>query len=106
MANIGHVQYQKGNQSGELKAVWTHDDYGCGTGLATDITTGEPNSTFAGNYQIQYFDNEGSLQAELDLEIQKRNGCFALTWRKNGAITSIGIGIETANVLSAGYYDV
>lgn len=106
MANIGHVQYQKGDQSGELKAVWTHDDYGCGTGIATGITTSEANSTFAGNYQIQYFDNEDNLQAELDLEIKKNNHHYKLTWRKNGTITSIGIGIENANVLSAGYYDV
>ena len=103
MANIGHVQYQKGEQSGELKAVWTHDDYGRGTGLATGLTT---NSTFAGLYQIQYFDNIGNLQAKLDLEIEKSDHCYKLTWRKNGTITSIGIGIENANVLSAGYYDV
>jgi len=106
MANIGHVQYQKGDQLGELKAVWTHDDYGCGTGRATAATTDKENPIFSGDYQIQYFDHEGNLQAELDLEIEKSGHCYKLTWRKNGKTTSIGIGIETTGVLSAGYYDV
>ncbi len=52
MSNIGHVQYSKDDVTGELNAVWVHDDYGRGTGLAT----GNTNHKFEGNYQIKYFD--------------------------------------------------
>jgi len=102
MANIGHVQYQKGANIGELTAVWVHDDYGYGTGKAT----GGTNTAFEGCYQIQYFDDKGTLQAELDLEVRKTEYCYNLTWRNKGKITSIGIGLESAGILSVGYHDV
>jgi hypothetical protein len=102
MSNIGHVQYKKNENGDALTAVWAHDDYGYGTGKATGIL----NTSFEGNYQIKYFDNDGSLQAELALEIKKEAHCYNLIWRKNNKITSRGIGMENSGVLSAGYYDV
>jgi len=102
LSNIGHVQYSKGNVTGELKAVWVHDDYGRGTGLATGNTT----SKFEGTYQIKYFDMGGILLAELDLEIINNGSSYNVTWSKNGLVTSIGIGMENSKVLSVGYYDV
>ncbi|MCJ8337354.1 MAG: hypothetical protein MJK10_02690 [Pseudomonadales bacterium] len=102
MSNIGHVQYFKGDNPGELKAAWVHADYGRGTGLAV----GDANANFAGNYQIRYFAENGSLVAELDLEIISNGHSYELTWSKEGAVTSIGIGMENSEVLSAGYYDV
>ncbi len=117
MANIGHVQYSKGDVSGELKAVWIHDDYGSGTGLAIGNTSSEfeganferanfEGASFEGKYQIKYFDESGSLMAELDLEIINNGNFYKVTWSKVGVVTSIGIGQETSNVLSVGYYDV
>ena len=102
MPNIGHVQYRKSNNSGELIAEWIHADYGRGTGIAS----GNNDHTFAGNYLIQYFDSQHTLVAELDLEITHKTDAYHLTWRKNGIVTSVGVGMENAGVLNAGYYDV
>jgi len=102
VSNIGHVQYFKGDKAGELKALWIHADYGAGTGLAIGGST----ARFEGNYQIQYFDESGSLLIELDLEIISNGHRYDLTWSKDGIVTSIGIGLENSNTLSAGYYDV
>jgi len=102
MSNIGHVQYTKSDVLGELKAVWVHDDYGMGTGLAT----GNDNSKFEGSYQIQYFDEAKVLVAELELEITHLGDTYKVTWSNNGVVSSIGIGMERDNVLSVGYYDV
>ena len=102
MSNIGHVQYSKGDVTGELKAVWVHDDYGRGTGLAT----GNENSEFEGNYQIKYFDENSILLAELDLEIINNGSSYNVTWSKGGRVTSVGIGMENSSTLSVGYYDV
>jgi sporulation protein YlmC with PRC-barrel domain len=102
MSNIGSVQYSKGDKIGELKAVWIHADYGHGTGLAI----GDPNTKFEGKYQIKYFDENGSFLTDLDLEIIKNDQRYDLSWSRNGVVTSIGIGIENSNTLSAGYYDL
>lgn len=102
MSNIGHVQYSKGKNTNELKAVWVHAVSGRGTGLAT----GESNAEFEGEYLIKYFDESGAVQAELDLEIIRNDQYFDLIWRKKGVVTSVGIGMENANILSAGYCDV
>ncbi|KGJ93997.1 hypothetical protein [Colwellia psychrerythraea] len=102
MSNIGHVRYSKGDKAGELKAVWIHDDCGQGTGLAI----GDSNTKFEGKYQIKYFDENGTLQAERDLEIINNGNSYKLTWSKNGVVTCVGIGMENSNILSAGYYDL
>lgn len=102
LSNIGHVQYSKGDVTGELKAVWVHDDYGRGTGLAT----GNANSEFEGNYQIKYFDENSIFLAELDLEIINNGSSYNVTWSKSGRVTSVGIGMENASTLTVGYYDV
>ncbi len=102
MSNIGSVQYSKSDIIGELNAIWVHADYGHGTGLAT----GGSSTDFGGKYQIRYFNEKGACVAELDLEIIKNEHRYDLTWSKNGIVTSIGIGMENSNTLSAGYYDV
>ncbi len=102
MSNIGHVQYSKGDYAGELKAIWVHADYGRGTGLAT----GGSSNGFEGKYRIEYFDENGISQAEVDLEISFNGHSYDLTWSKDGNITGIGVGMEISNILAAGYYDV
>jgi len=102
LSNIGHVQYSKGDATGELKAIWVHDDYGKGTGLAT----GNEGYKFEGNYHIKYFDEDGILLAELDLEIINNGSSYNVTWSKHGIVTSLGIGMINSNILSVGYYDV
>jgi len=102
LSNIGHVQYSKGDVTGELKAVWLHEDNGRGTCLAT----GSTNSEFEGNYQIKYFDENSILLAELDLEIINNGSRYNLTWSKGGLVTSVGIAMENSSTLFVGYYDV
>ena len=102
MSNIGHVQYVKNGNSGELNATWVHSEYGHGKGLAI----GKPSGKFDGKYAIKYFDENDILVAELDLVIINNGFNYDLTWSKDGVVTSVGIGMENSNVLSAGYYDV
>lgn len=96
------VLYKKGDKEGTLNAEYCHSVDGKGNGIAH----GNSKEGFEGEYQIQYFDDKGSLQAERDLEIQKKGDCFYLTWSKNGSITSTGIGFENAEGLLVGYHDV
>ena len=102
MSNIGHVQYFKSDDSGKLNAIWVHAEDGHGKGVAI----GNPSGKFDGKYQVKYFDKNDILVAELDLEIINNGHNYELTWSKDGVVTSIGIGMENSNVLSAGYYDV
>jgi len=55
---------------------------------------------------VKVVQNSGSLLIELDLEIISNGHRYDLTWSKDGVVTSIGIGLENSNTLSAGYYDV
>lgn len=100
MSNIGHVQYSRSDNLTDFRAVWVHAEYGHGTGLAV----GESNAEFEGVYQIKYFDENGTLLAERDLEIVKNEHNFELTWSENGVVRSIGM--KNSNILTAGYYDV
>ncbi len=102
MKNIGHVLYKKSKEPGTLKAIWCHSEQGTGTGIAI----GDSTNGFEGHYQIRYFDNKGNLQAERELEIQKKDDCFKVYWFNNDEISAFGIGLENAEGLSVGYRDI
>ncbi|TMP44652.1 hypothetical protein CWB96_16250 [Pseudoalteromonas citrea] len=102
LANIGHVKYIKTHTSGKLNAVWVHNNYGQGTGIAVSQTA---SSEFEGTYQVTYFDMHGLEVAHLDLKIVKSGDVFNLTWLKNNAITSLGVGMIHENALCVGYCD-
>ena len=104
MKNIGSVIYRKGEKIGSLSAKWCHSDYGNGTGIATSVD--RSGDSFAGVYDIQYFDNIGGIQATLKLKIESCDGFFQLSWFNNGNLTATGIGQENNGVLSVGYCDV
>ncbi len=99
--NIGVVVYTKGESPGTLNAVWCHSDGVGGIGVAT----GGPAEGFAGEYIIKYFDGGGNFQAQRDLKIQKQGSQYTLAWIKDGKTTARGIGMETAEGLTAGYRD-
>lgn len=102
--NVGAVLYRKSNKPGTLYAEFCHTDDGAGHGIAT--ASEEPYQDFEGKYRIQYFDQNGDLQAERDLEIRKEGEQYHLTWFNNKVISGKGIGFETDEGLVAGYVDV
>ncbi len=99
--NLGVVVYTRGENPGILNAVWCHSDGIGGTGVAT----GGPVNGFAGDYIIEYFDDQGNFQARRDLVIQKQGDRYTLAWIRDGETTARGIGMETAQGLTAGYRD-
>ena len=102
MSSVGVVLYKKGYRPGSLTAEWCHSDYGSGTGIAT----GGPVNDFEGHYIIRYYDNSGNFQAERELNIQKSDNFYQVSWINNGVISGKGIGIETEDGLSVGYRDL
>jgi len=102
MNNIGFVVYKKGNEPGMLMAQWEHSDYGKGTGIAK----GSQSDGYEGEYTIQYFDNNGIIQAERDLIIKKEGDSYHLSWFKENKKTAEGIGKEISCCLCVGYHDI
>ncbi|VVS91447.1 hypothetical protein [Desulfoluna spongiiphila] len=101
MSGVGIVHYTKNDEPGTLVAEWCHSEYGNGTGVAT----GGPAKGFEGHYRIIYYDDQGNLQAERELDIKKSGAQYQVSWLNNGDVSAIGIGIETSVGLSVGYRD-
>jgi len=102
MINVGFVLYKKSEEPGTLNAIWCHRDGGNGIGIAT----GGSNEGYEGNYLIRYSDHKGNIQADREMKIRKDGNCYKLQWLDNGKVTGEGIGMETAEGLSAGYCDL
>ncbi len=99
MIDIGCVLYQKGDEPGTLYAKWCHSYSGSGTGKAT----GGPVKGFTGRYRLRYFDNAGNVDADVELDIQKKGDFYELSWMKDGEEIDKGIGMEIAGGLAAGW---
>ena len=99
MHNIGLVIYKKDHENGNLNATWCHSNGQQGTGVAT----GGPLIGFEGVYDIQYFDSEGKLDAELRLQIVKQENLYFSKWINKGEVTSTGIGMEVDGTLAIGW---
>lgn len=96
--NVGFVIYTLGDQPGTLNAVWGHQINGGGTEKAV----GGKGSGYAGTYHITYYNREGRKLVENTLEITSEAEDYDLTWYKDGAIVTRGIGRETPAGLIAG----
>ncbi len=105
-SNIGHVQYQFANDLTSLNAVWCHADYRSGVGLAKLLTENRQNSDFVGDYNIQYFDECGLLQADLTLKVRKQEEIYIVHWFDGNVMSAAGVGHELNGVLSVGYRDI
>ena len=99
MIDIGFVLYKKGEKPGTLTAEWCHAVAGNGTGIAT----GGPAVGFVGHYNIRYFDNNGNVDADLELTIQKAGDNYELVWIDDGEITNRGIGKVIEGGLAVGW---
>ena len=102
MDNIGFVLYKKGIEPGTLNAKWNHSTLGSGRGIAS----GGSAEDFVGNYRIRYFNENGEVVADRDLEILKNGDNFSITWSKDNKVTAIGIGILVEDGLAAGWKNV
>jgi hypothetical protein len=96
--NVGYVIYTLGEKPGTLNAVWGHQINGSGTGKAV----GGEGPGYTGTYHITYYNREGRKLVENTLEITSEADDYDLTWYKDGAIVTRGIGRETTAGLIAG----
>jgi hypothetical protein len=97
--NIGFVIYTPGKAPGTLDAIWGHQLKGSGTGTAT----GGTGRDYPGHYRIRYLYDDGSLFAEVDLDIERRGDHYDLSWSRDGILRSRGVGHLTAAGLVAGW---
>jgi hypothetical protein len=81
-----------------LNVVWAYQIHGSGTGKAF----GGEGPGIAGTYHITYYNFEGRKLVKNTLEITLQTGDHDLTWYKDGAIVTRGIGCETPAGLIAG----
>lgn len=102
MIDVGFVLYKKGSEAGTLEANWCHSSSGAGTGKAS----GGPDKGFSGNYSIRYFDNNGNIEADLELDIEKDGNIYQVIWIQDGKITARGIGMEVDEGLAVGWRSV
>jgi len=102
MIEIGIVTYTKGKKSGTLDAKWFISPTKGGTGTAV----GGPETGFIGRYKITYYHENGTFDAELDLEINKPGNAYELLWKHNGFTRAKGTGMEVGGSLVAVWQSV
>lgn len=101
--NIGFVLYRPGDEPGTLDATWCHAWFGrndMGSGRAT----GGPADGFVGSYDVEYFDKNGKAVASFELRIRHgETDYYELEWLENGKLMDVGVGVEVAEGLAAGW---
>ncbi len=107
MNNIGCVVYSKTTKN--LNAFWFYSNNNkviSGTGIGVRTDEGNIESRFDGQYNITYFDEDGTELSTLKLIISFKSGYYDLKWIKDDKISYYGLGLEIDNKLSAGWYKV
>ena len=102
MSDIGVVQYSKNTNNNIIDAKWHYLKNGekkSGTG----IVKGKFDKTFAGDFQVTYYNQEGIETTNFQLKIEIEGEQYHLKWIKDGNIEYFGIGIEYNNILFAGW---
>lgn len=102
MLDIGIVYYRMRADANIIDATWYSTRLGnneVGIGMATGDTT----NGFAGDYVITYFYPDGSESGTFDLKIEKNGAIYDLSYSQNGKKLLLGVGLETADGLAAGY---
>lgn len=102
MNEIGIVLYKKSSELGTLDAKWSVTSNKNGTGKAV----GGPSEGYSGKYQIRYFHDDGSFDADLELEICKREKDYEVVWIKNGVVRAKGIGMEVNDTLAVAWQSI
>ena len=105
MIDIGVVYYRMGATSNTIEATWYTsrlEKRETGRGLAN----GDTSNGFPGEYFVAYFHPDGSKAGTFDLRIEKAGAVYDLSWSQQGKLTHVGVGIEVADGLAAGWRKV
>lgn len=104
MNDIGFVQYSK-NASQGMDASWHYWKDGImksGTGIVKGIL----DKTFAGDFQVIYYDQHGTETSNFQLRIFHVGTHYTIEWLTNGVVEYIGTGVVFDNNLFAGWRKV
>ena len=97
--NIGYAVYTKGATPGTLNAIWNYANVWSGKGKATGLSKG----SFAGNYHIKYYYENGEFSDEYDLVIEKSGDVYRASWISKGKLSAVGVGMVVENGLAVGW---
>ena len=102
MNDIGFVQYSKNTNKKIIEATWFYlmnREKISGTG----IVKGKFDNTFAGDFNVKYYNKEGVETSNYKLIITLEENQYQLKWITNDIVEYFGIGIEYDNKLFAGW---
>ncbi|MEM7116687.1 MAG: hypothetical protein AAF614_29905 [Chloroflexota bacterium] len=102
MLDIGIVHYQMRAGGGVIDARWHSTRLGTKE-VGTGVAQGDTSNGFAGDYVITYFDPDGTTSGTFDLKIEKNGAVYDLSYSQHGQALLLGVGMETADGLAAGY---
>ncbi len=105
MIDIGIVYYRMGREENTIDAIWYTsrlDKKEIGKGIAR----GHTSDGFPGDYVVTYFYPDGSEAGTFDLRIMKTGPVYDLSYSKDGKLLFLGVGIDTADGMAAGYRKV
>ena len=102
MIDIGVVYYRINSTRNEIDAIWYSSRLN-NKGIGKGVAKGDTSNGFPGNYDVIYFNPDGSESGTFDLKIEKTGPIYDLTWSKEGELLFIGVGIETSDGLAAGW---
>jgi len=102
MIDIGVVYYRINSTRNEIDAIW-YSSRLANKEIGKGVAKGDTSNGFAGNYDITYFNPDGSDSGTFDLKIEKTGPIYDLAWSKEGELLFIGVGIETSDGLAAGW---
>ncbi|MBU1082633.1 MAG: hypothetical protein KKB59_19260 [Spirochaetes bacterium] len=100
--NIGIVEYIKNFKTGIMVAKWNfmhNENIICGTGIAN----GPQNDKYEGNYEIQYYDEDGEKVGLYNLIIKNDSKRYLLNWYQDNELKCYGVGLLSDNKLIAGW---
>lgn len=104
MNDIGFVRYSKNKRQG-IDASWHYWKDGkikSGTG----IVKGQSGETFAGDYQVTYYDQNSIETTSFQLRIRQIENYYMIEWLTDGKVEYVGTGVEVDASLVAGWRKV
>jgi hypothetical protein len=102
MMDIGVGYYRISPGGNAINAIWYStrmDKKEIGTGLAK----GDASHGFPGRYTVTYLRSDGSEAGTFDLEIEKNGSIYDLSYKRDGELLFVGVGIDTAGGMAIGY---
>jgi hypothetical protein len=104
---VGIVSYRiSPDRPNSFLATWYStrtEEFALGTGVAR----GDTSNGFCGVHEIRYFEPNGEpagIGQPYELTITKKGEVRDMSWRRDGKVVLIGVGIETGDQLVATYW--